>query len=180
MDGGGPRVFGGLGKIRRFFLGTRRGRQTSRPIFNLLSGPGVCLSAFFSELSNPGGRTGGVSSRARPRPSRPEFFYGIRKINFRMLHERMGKLNRRHLARVTGQGNFSFSRDTLHPSSSWSEAQSGDAGKRKKKEMLKKDPVNSDPANSFLRYRTRAGIKCARHRRGDRADIIRFYEEAST
>jgi len=56
---GGPRAFGGLGKIRRFF-GTRRGRQTSRPIFNLLYGPGVCLSAFFSELSNPGGRTGGL------------------------------------------------------------------------------------------------------------------------
>jgi len=51
---------GASGKSAVFFLGTGRGRQTSRPIFNLLYGPGVCLSAFFGELSNPGGGTGGL------------------------------------------------------------------------------------------------------------------------
>jgi len=44
-------------KIRRFFLGTPRPTNESAD-FNLLYGPRVCLSAFFSELSNPGGETG--------------------------------------------------------------------------------------------------------------------------
>lgn len=62
------------------FLSTRfRGRQTSRPIFNLLStSPGVCLSAFLSELSNPGGKTGGLfESETR----RLRGIFGMRKIN---------------------------------------------------------------------------------------------------
>lgn len=60
-----------------------RGRQTSRPIFNLLStDPEVCLSAFFSELSNPGGKTGDLFESETRRRLRGIF--GMRKINLKI------------------------------------------------------------------------------------------------